>query len=146
MTITSDRFVGVRVGAMLLCAYIWSLFGIGALLETVTFVPAAFHLLIPGPVRAFAWWGAALTALVMAFLKEKTWLGLAILAAPVTFTLSSYLWSWVNFLYDGDGSPRGWYLSSFYLAALGLVVLAAYIPDSHKNRNRSAIDIVKGDQ
>jgi hypothetical protein len=121
--------LGLRGAAMLLCAYIWGLIGVGTF-ATQPVAPGAFHLLLPDGVRGTIWLGSALVAVVMAWAQGRSSIGLAVLVSMPTFFSASYIAAWVASLVDGGspGYPTGWLSSAYYLALIGIVVVAAYIP------------------
>lgn len=123
---------------MLLCAYIWTLFAIGSWRDVVTYTPGAFHLLIPGHARAIMWGVSAVIAIALAWSPRRSWFGLMLLVVMPTYTMTSYLWAWIITLFGFPGSPRGWYLASFYFALVGLVAVSAFIP-SPLDRETSAL-------
>lgn len=114
---------------MLLCAYIWALIGVGTF-ATSPIAPGAFHLLLPDGARATIWFGSALAAMIMAWTRDRTSIGLTVLVAMPTFSAASFTAAWVASLIEGGspGYPTGWLSSAYYLALIGIVIVAAYIP------------------
>lgn len=126
----------LRTFGMLLCAYIWVGVGVGQMLELPTLRPGVFHLLIPGIIRASAWWLTAFVALCCAWSDRASSIALGLLWVPPAFSLVSYASGWIMAQVPGGnpGYPNGWYSAYLFLGLVGLVIFAALVPSKAKEQ------------
>ena len=118
--------LGVRGYALLLCGFVWALVGYGvAATGTPKFSPGTFHDELPETVRLIMWLGAAVSALVLAWLPRLDWIALALLVIGPVVRCCSYVVSWALYLTGHPGLRDGWYAASIYLALIGIVGIAA---------------------
>lgn len=126
MIATRPHRLGVRGSAMLLCAFIWSLIGAGAWFGIPPYRPGTLH--APNWLSCSVWLLSAGVAVVTAYSRRKSPIGLAALVALPTFRTASYVWSWATYLWGGQGYEFGWLSAAFYVALVWLVYIAAMIP------------------
>lgn len=105
--------------------------GIGAFVEIPPDTrPGVLHLLIPGWIRGLVWLGVAAFAAATAWSRKWSTVALGLLWIPPAVNLASYLMAWVvsSEWVPGHGYPDGWYAAGFFLALVGIVILAAMSP------------------
>lgn len=130
MTVTESGRFGLRSVAMLLCVYVWIGFAVGTAYGFVPIRPGVFFTLIPESIRAVVWGVTAVAGLLTCASRRWSALGLMLLIVMPLLSLVSYGLGWVMWRIPGgnEGFARGWYTAYFYLAAVGMVAVAALIP------------------
>ena len=124
----------IRSRGLLLISVIWFLIGLGVQAAPATPVDSAFHFWLPEALHTAIWWAASFGALGAALDKQdgrRDWLALAACTIPPMLRLTSYLWSWIMYLWPGGppGYAKGWLSAAIYGCLVGLVWLVASIPD-----------------
>lgn len=125
---TRRRRLGVRGRAMLLCAFIWILIGVGVVTSTAPARPGTFHTVLPVGLSIALWLGSAAFAAATAFVQRFSALGISGLLLMPALRFTSYSWAWLMSLVGLEGYPGGWYSAAFYLAMIFLVWIVAQIP------------------
>lgn len=122
----------LRTFGMLLCIYIWVWLGVGNLLDAPAVRPDVIYLLAPPWMRAGVWLLAALVALITAWSRRGSIVGLLLLSIPPVAVIASYSYSMFIHLIPGgsEGYPQAYYLAAIYLALPGLVVMTALMPSA----------------
>lgn len=133
---TRDEAAGwdsARTLALLLCAGVWVLVGLGVLLAAAGANPYVPHTQIPAPLRVSMWFGPAAFAVLTCVTRRWAGLTVALLIIGPVIRVLSYLFGWaVHLLHLGPGHPTGWYAAALHLALVGLVVLAAILTRDDK--------------
>ena len=128
--------LGVHGFGLILIAVIWSILGVAQLTGPAKPSPGLhlFHQHIPVVYAATLWLVAGLGCLGAAIDRDgprRDGLALAFSVLPPAVWSFSHIWAWIVSIIPGEpgGSPRGWVAGALYACMVGLVWLAAAIPD-----------------
>ena len=125
-----QRHIGLRAEGMILAAVVWLTIGLGVAFNLAPENPAAWHTLLPTPVRVTLWVGPALITLVTAASEKWSNWGIALLQLAPLVRIISYLLAWLFDLQPGPppGDPAGWYHAATYVWMSAATLFLARIP------------------
>lgn len=129
---TSGRCgLGLRCEAMIFLGVLWILFGVGVLTGASDPPEDMIFVRFPQEIRAMAWAGTGIGAIVTGWGSSGTSKALGGLMAMPLLRVVSYLWSYILYLIPGVNPgeyPKAWFWGVMYFALMMLVMFVVHIP------------------